>query len=159
MTKKFKESFEVEEYRVLRHPKPSPKKSPQQNDAKRLKLEIEEETIQDEANDEGDEILYEEFTYETDNDRDLQTENDDAPLIYLAEDPLEKDTKTSSKTCHPATSVQVTKEEKFIDAVYPQFKGKTKLNLIEEILELKRKNDTLQIKAKTYENTINRLLN
>jgi len=50
------------------------------------------------------------------------------------------------------------KEEKFIAAVYPQFKGKTKLNLIDEIMDLKRRNELLQVKARTYENTINKLL-
>lgn len=54
---------------------------------------------------------------------------------------------------------EMTKEEKFIHVVYPNFKGKTKLQLIEDILDLKRQNELLQVKAKNYENTINRLLN
>lgn len=52
----------------------------------------------------------------------------------------------------------LTKEEKFIQAVYPQFKGKTKLDLIDNILDFKRQIEILQEKANTFENTINRLL-
>lgn len=51
------------------------------------------------------------------------------------------------------------KEDKFINAVYPQYATKTKLQLIEEILEMKRQNDQLQSKCSTYEETIHRLLN
>lgn len=58
----------------------------------------------------------------------------------------------------PATS-ELSKEEKFIQAVYPQFTGKTKLQLIDEILDAQRRNDLLQDKVKTFEDTINRLLN
>ena len=50
------------------------------------------------------------------------------------------------------------KEEKFISAVYPQFKGKTKLQLIDCILDLRRQNELLNEKVKTYESTIHKLL-
>lgn len=54
---------------------------------------------------------------------------------------------------------QLSKEAKFIQAVYPQFFGKTKLQLIDEILDAQRRNELLQDKVKTFEETINRLLN
>jgi hypothetical protein len=50
------------------------------------------------------------------------------------------------------------KEEKFISVIYPQFHGKTKLQLIDEILDLKRRNDLLHDKVEKYEETINKLL-
>lgn len=59
----------------------------------------------------------------------------------------------------PAVNHELSKEEKFIQAVYPQFQGKTKLQLIDEILDAQRRNDLLQDKVKTFEDTINRLLN
>jgi hypothetical protein len=77
------------------------------------------------------------------------------PSAYC-NDPI--DTIKSIKTSSPAKQ-ETTLEEKFIREVYPQFKGKTKLQLIEDIIELKRLNELLQDKAKNYENTINRLLN
>lgn len=63
----------------------------------------------------------------------------------------------------PATTVveqtvETSKEEKFISIVYPHFKGKTKLELIDEIQDLKRKNELLEAKVKTYEDTINKLI-
>ena len=53
---------------------------------------------------------------------------------------------------------EVTHEEKFIQAVYPHFKGKTKLELIDEIHDLQRRNSLLDDKVRNYENTINSLL-
>ncbi|CAO1403271.1 unnamed protein product [Diamesa hyperborea] len=50
------------------------------------------------------------------------------------------------------------KEDKFIGVIYPTFKGTTKLELIEEILEVKRKNQILEDKVKTYAKAINDLL-
>lgn len=59
----------------------------------------------------------------------------------------------------PATTPELSKEEKFIQAVYPQYQGKTKLELIDEILDAQRRCDLLKDKVKTFEDTINRLLN
>lgn len=53
----------------------------------------------------------------------------------------------------------MSKEDKFIDAVYPHYSSKSRLQLIEEILEIKRQNDLLLSKCKNYEETIHRLLN
>ena len=50
------------------------------------------------------------------------------------------------------------KEEKFIGVIYPSFKGVSKLELIEEILEMKRKNEILEDKVKTFAKAINDLL-
>jgi hypothetical protein len=74
-------------------------------------------------------------------------------IVYVQEDYRPKrDSEISEQP--PATS----KDDKFIAAVYPQFKGKTKLQLIDEILDLKRQNELLQGKVKTYEKTIHSLL-
>lgn len=51
------------------------------------------------------------------------------------------------------------KEDKFIDAVYPQYSSQSRLELIEEIIEIKRRNDLLLSRCKNYEETIHRLLN
>ena len=50
------------------------------------------------------------------------------------------------------------KEDKFIGVIYPAFKGTSKLKLIEEIIELKRKNEILEDKVKTFAKAINDLL-
>lgn len=50
------------------------------------------------------------------------------------------------------------KEDKFISVIYPTFQGTSKLKLIEEILELKRKNEILEDKVETYAKAINDLL-
>lgn len=76
-------------------------------------------------------------------------------LPHDCEDPI--DTAKPFRTSN-ASKPELTQEDKFIQAVYPQFKGKTKLQLIEDIVELKRLNELLQEKAKNYEKTINRLL-
>lgn len=50
------------------------------------------------------------------------------------------------------------KEDKFIEVIYPNFKGISKIKLIEEIIELKRKNEILEDKVKTFAKAINDLL-
>lgn len=49
-------------------------------------------------------------------------------------------------------------EEQFIEAVYPQFKRKSKRQLIDDNLGLKRQIDHLEVKANTFERTISKLL-
>lgn len=58
----------------------------------------------------------------------------------------------------PKSESSTEKEEKFINVIYPNFKGFSKLKLIDEILELKRKNEILEDKVKTYAKAINDLL-
>lgn len=58
----------------------------------------------------------------------------------------------------PQSESSYEKEEKFIGVIYPTFKGTSKLKLIEEILELKRKNEILEDKVETYAKAINDLL-
>lgn len=53
---------------------------------------------------------------------------------------------------------EVTKEDKFIEAVFPDYKKTTKRQLIEDNLELKRQIEHLKARAVIYEKTINRLL-
>lgn len=96
--------------------------------------------------------MTEELTYELE-----QANTDDervAEIVYYADDVTVKEPPSSSNTDKPADN----KEEKFITVVYPQFKGRTKLHLIDEILDLQRRNELLQNKVKTYEDTINKLL-
>lgn len=56
-------------------------------------------------------------------------------------------------------TISTTKEDKFIAAVYPQYSNMTKLQLIENLLEIKKENDLLKSKCSNYEDSINRLLN
>ena len=79
-------------------------------------------------------------------------------IVFLPET-LVKPTEVKHLKQQPSSSSVLSREEKFIDAVYPQFKGKNKLDLINQILDLERLNEMLQTRSKTYENTINRLLN
>ncbi|KAL7035774.1 hypothetical protein ACKWTF_008552 [Chironomus riparius] len=115
---------------------------------KRQKLEIEEdyesENIIEEHND--SEIMYELETANTDDEKVEE-------LIFVTNESTHETPPKKSEGSEPAS-----KEEKFISAVYPQFKGRTKLDLIDEIHDLQRRNELLQVKVKTYENTINKLL-
>lgn len=118
--------------------------------AKRQKLELEDdyesENIIEEHND--SEIMYE---LEATNTDDEKVEE----LIFVANDSTHETPPKKSEELEP---ISTNKEEKFISAVYPHFKGRTKLDLIDEILDLQRRNELLQVKVKTYENTINKLL-
>lgn len=145
LTKKFKDSFDIEEYRLVKSPKVHQKKGRKQIKAK---LEVEEESF-DDQHEMSEEILYEDYTAAPE-----ELEEEKIEIVFLPEKSPD-----SSKAQPSASPQDLSREEKFIQAVYPQFKGKTKLQLIEDILDLKRRNDLLQVKAKTYENTINRLLN
>lgn len=90
-------------------------------------------------------------TLSTEQEEPVEAEHENFEILFVADE----------QNCQPTetTSTEDQKqEEKFINVVYPQFKNKTKLQLIDEILELQRRNDLLQDKTKTYENTIKRLL-
>lgn len=110
---------------------------------------MESETEDHEAIEDDEAVFYEEYTPEVD----AQTNEQKLEIVFLPQEAGQSSTQAES----PSTSMS--REEKFINAVYPHFRGKTKLQLIEEILDLKRINEQLQVKAKNYENTINRLLN
>lgn len=151
LSKRLKESFEIEEYQVVKSPKMYQRTSPRQPSSKKTKLEKgadEDELIGDES----EAFIYEEIS---------PNEDQDEKVEYLLQIDGEEefDEKATSLEAKNQPSPALTREEKFIREVYPQFKGKTKLQLIEDILDLKRRNETLQVRAKTYENTINRLLN
>lgn len=159
LTKKFRETFEIEEYRVVKEsPKSYAKRSSKQRiedstEPKRAKIEMIDEEF-----DQEEEILYED--YSSSPDQSDAKEDDKLEIVFLPDMNQEESSEGKHVKTQPSPSSQVmSREEKFINAVYPQFKGKTKLELIEHILDLKRRNDMLQVKAKTYENTINRLLN
>jgi hypothetical protein len=119
--------------------------------AKRQKMEIEEdyesENMIEEHNE--SEIMYE---LEATNTDDEKVEE----LIFVTNHDSSHD--ISPKKSEELEPISTNKEEKFIAAVYPNFKGRTKMDLIDEILDLQRRNELLQIKVKTYENTINKLL-
>lgn len=164
ITRKFKESFEIERFHLIKTPKTVEKRSTRQDSNKKAKLDLSDE-FENETNDfqttelEECDVLYEDVAGQ-DNDDEAQNENEKLEIVFLAEGEELEDSKVIPATKTQSSSSQgPSREDKFIQAVYPQFKGKTKLQLIEDILELKRRNDLLQIKAKTYENTINRLLN
>ncbi|CRK98916.1 CLUMA_CG011995, isoform A [Clunio marinus] len=161
ITKRFKEYFETEG--IGKSPKKSKKKS--SASAKKVKSEdIESIETSQFSIDGGEEILFEGFTSGTENENEDKME-----ILFLSgnehtyNEKLEADLTTPNKEQEAqstsTSSVDITREDKFIRAVYPQFKDKTKLQLIEDILDLRRKNELLQAKTKTYENTINRLLN
>lgn len=102
---------------------------------------------------ESDETMYEEFTTES------EEHNDSEKLEIVIIPESDSDSRSAQKPQSSSSTQDMSKEDKFINVCYPQFKGKTKLQLIEDILDLKRRNELLQVKTKTYENTINRLLN
>lgn len=150
VTKKFNETFEVEEYRLVKNPKGQQKRSPRLLNMKRPKIdEDEEEAIEDD-----EAIIYEEYSTE---EVDAQTGDQKLEIVFLPQS-SGTDRLTDAQDTQ-SSSTDMSREDKFIQAVYPQFKGKTKLQLIEDILDLKRQNEQLHVKAKNYENTINRLLN
>lgn len=122
---------------------------------KRTKSDVEcidEQYIVDEDNND-DEIVYEMEGGGTEEDQ-----NEKVEIVYLANNDRSYNY-TSSEDPEPRTTeISSNNEEKFISMVYPNFKGKTKLQLIDEIFDLKRRNELLKSKVKTYENTINKLL-
>lgn len=117
---------------------------------KRQRLAIEEdfesENIIEEHND--SEIMYELEAANTDDEKIEE-------LIFVANESVQE---TPPKKSDESEPTSMSKEEKFISAVYPQYKGRTKLELIDQIFDLQRRNELLQNKVKTYENTINKLL-
>lgn len=151
ITKRFKESFEIEEYKPRKSPKRSSRNSVKSK-TEALDNEVIDENPFEEMGDEEETLLYEEIASGHNN----EEGDDKVEILYLSED---VDITQGSKQQPSLSTKQMSREEKFIQAVYPQFKGRTKLNLIDEILDLKRQNDLLASKAKTYEDTINRLLN
>lgn len=165
ITKKFRESFEVERFHLVRAQKvqKTTRHSTRQDSSnKKPKLGMNEEYEGDDLQTtdlEECDVLYEDL----ESGREVEEEKDDnekLEIVFLAEgEELEDNKLLKSSKSQSSTSQELSREDKFIQAVYPQFKGKTKLQLIEDILDLKRRNELLQIKAKTYENTINRLLN
>jgi hypothetical protein len=150
ITKKFKEHFEIEEQFAVskrESPKRYTRKVVQLDESpepKRTKIEMIEEY-------ENDEIIYEDYNSPNDNSTEEKLE-----IVFL---PNSQEDQEAKHTEPKPSSSGLSREEKFINEVYPQFKGKTKLDLIDQVLELKRRIEMLQTKAKTYENTINRLLN
>lgn len=163
-----KESFEIEEYCLIKSPKIYDRRSTRQQDsrvAKKPKIDFIDQEGSNEYQaelDDCDQLLYEELATGNENsEEEVREENENLEIMFLRESEDVDSEKVSkiSVTQNPLSLPVMSREEKFIQAVYPQFKGKTKLQLIEDILDLKRRNDLLQSKAKTYENTINRLLN
>lgn len=150
ITKRFRESFEIEEYKPRKSIKPSTRSAEKQK-ADAFDSEIVDNTNQlEQLEAEEETFMYEEIASGHGND----VGDEKVEIVYISEEG------NIAQNKHPQSpAMEMSREEKFIQAVYPQFKGKTKLNMIEEILDLKRQNDLLSSKAKTYENTINRLLN
>lgn len=133
------------------YPKRSVKDEPPQS--KRAKIEIVDEYEQNDNED----IVYEDYNSPPDLNQSDQNGEEKLEIVFLPEETREE-ASPSNRLKIESSSSEMSREDKFINAVYPQFKGKTKLELIEHILDLKRRNEMLQAKAKTYENTINRLL-
>jgi hypothetical protein len=162
VTKKFKENFEIEEYRVVkelpkRYARKCSTKTPDVSpEPKRSKIELIEEY---EQHDNDDEIVYEDYNSPPDLDQSDPPNGEEKLEIVFLPDVSQDEPNELKHIKLQSSSSEMTQEDKFINAVYPQFKGKTRLELIEHILDLKRRNEMLQGKAKTYENTINRLLN
>ncbi|KAG5681472.1 hypothetical protein PVAND_010904 [Polypedilum vanderplanki] len=129
---------------------------------KRTKLELndEEEHLLDDEQTESTELIYEMESGQCD-DADKMEE-----IYFVTEASSSNYDKMASKTQHhlenksssSTLNTAVNKEEKFISVVYPQFKGYSKMNLIDEILDLKRRNELLQEKIKKYEDTIHKLI-
>lgn len=142
ITKKFKENFEIEEIPVKESSKRYSRvaKLQETSESKRTKIEM----IDD----------YEDYEHFDDLESDQNTEK--LEIVFL---PIEKEAVVKNSEPQSSSSSELSREEKFIKEVYPQFKGKNKLDLINQILDLERLNEMLQTRAKTYENTINRLLN
>lgn len=152
--KRIKEVFDVDE--EYSKPRKRTRLSPKQ--LEKPKPETSDSETADNANqfhplgDEEETLIYEEIASGPGN----YDGEEKVEIVFLSE---EGKLMQSNKQQQEPPSIQMSREEKFIHAVYPQFKGKTKLNLIDEILDLKRQNDLLSSKAKRFENTINRLLN
>lgn len=106
---------------------------------------------EDSGNEETDQLIHyeEEATDDHQNDDEM---DERVEIVYIP--PIAD----SNKHIKKDTIAQGSKEEKFISAVYPKYKGKTKLNLIEEIIDLSRRNELLEEKVRTYTRTINSLL-
>lgn len=152
VSKKFKETFEVKEFRVVGSRKRTSNVSTTSSELKKPKQESVDER-QEVYNIEGEHIS--EHFGEVD---EADQEGQSVSIMILPHDIDES--MEAVKPFKPASSArqEPSQEDKFIREVYPQFKGKTKLQLIEDIIELRRLNELLQDKAKNYEKTINRLL-
>lgn len=132
---------------------------------KRTKLELnnEEENILVEVHNED----YDEMESEDDAEDQVDGPQKMEEIIFFTEAKSPKiiQTKVQQKreaarkeSTDQITNSTTSREDKFISAVYPSYAGKTKLELIDEILDLTRRNELLQTKVKTYENTIHNLL-
>lgn len=147
VTKRLKEAFEIEEYQPDKSAKTD--KDHIQIRSKRMKVGVKSKP----KDDTDDELAYEQ-----------ELVGEDQVFIITEDNATDykEDVEIENLETVKAQSVnfqkETTNDDKFIQVVYPQFKGKTKLELIEDILDLKRQNELLQLKAKTYKNTINRLL-
>ncbi|CAO1412602.1 unnamed protein product [Diamesa serratosioi] len=86
---------------------------------------------------------------------DDENDNTNEELVLI---PTMNTSPSSSEEQMPKTENFYEKEEKFIGVIYPNFKGISKLKLIEDIIELKRKNEILEDKVKTYAKAVNDLL-
>lgn len=114
----------------------------------KLEEQVVQEYIENENEEEDQHIMFEVDNGSEDNNQDEEK----LEILYVQEGNF------SSSSTEPSEPLPPSKEEKFIAAIYPQFKGKTKLQLIDEIFDLKRQNELLTAKVKTYENTIHKLL-
>lgn len=148
--KRFKDEFVYETPKNLVHKslKRKPLKSPEKVSIKKQKedediIQGQYEIVDNDNNEDHEHIVYEV--------EGAEGQEEKLEIVYMQENYRQRETETSA-------SPTVIKEEKFISTVYPQFKGKTKLQLIDDILDLTRQNELLQAKVKTYENTIHKLL-
>lgn len=125
-------------------------KKPDSNASKNAKIEVTDNV----STGDGDEHYIEE---DIDYDEMLDDEqHSKVEVVYVSND--EQFTVVNDEPATSSNTTQASKEDKFIAMVYPAFKGKTKLEMIDEINDLKRQNELLIIKNKTYEATINSLL-
>jgi hypothetical protein len=125
----------------------------QEKGAKKIKLDnSNSEEHLDERDDEDEE---EHVFFQVENSH-ANDDEEKVEILFLSNNSDENGDGRMEKTSLETTSVN--KEEKFISFVYPDFKGKTKLNLIDQILDLKRQNELLKVKVQTYERTIKELL-
>lgn len=104
----------------------------------------------------SDEQYIEEDDVDIDYDEVIDDQHTKVEVVYVSN--AREFNVLSEEPAVPSNTSQISKEEKFINMVYPTFKGKSKLELIEEINDLKRQNELLIAKNKTYEDTINTLL-
>lgn len=108
-----------------------------------------EQYIEEDNNEED--ICFEEMVEE-------QNANAKVEVVYVSSNDRGFNYANDESAPSNKSQISMNKEEKFISMVYPTFKGKSKLELIDEINDLKRQNELLLIKNKTYESTINALL-